>query len=236
MIKSGAYDSPRARGRGYKSPKGKKNSLRAQSTHLACGSSRDFTASDAKPIKFFYTVADGTLHRRKSSPVVPLLEYRLLRFHRTVVVVFRYAIQQWNLTKALLTAADISGLCMTKKLPTGVLMDGVVIPWSNGQSSLSSIPQYHQYCDLASPRAPQISLPQQTFYDGKASHRRTNGWRCDPMAKRCEFAEHPQYHQNSNLGLPSPAAPSISLPLQTFYDQKAFHWCINGWRCDLMVQ
>jgi len=39
-------------------------------------------------------------------------------------------------------------LSMTKKFPTGVLMDGIAISWSNYANLLSSIPQYHKNSDL----------------------------------------------------------------------------------------
>jgi len=41
---------------------------------------------------------------------------------------------------------------MTKKLATGIQMDGVAIPWSNDENSLSSIPQYHKNSDLGLPQ------------------------------------------------------------------------------------
>jgi len=40
-------------------------------------------------------------------------------------------------------------------------MDGVVIPWSNDQNSLSSIPQYHQYRDFGIPQ-PEITTKYRT--------------------------------------------------------------------------
>jgi len=41
---------------------------------------------------------------------------------------------------------------MTKRLATGIPMDGVAIPWSNDENSLSSIPQYHKNSDLGLPQ------------------------------------------------------------------------------------
>jgi len=47
-----------------------------------------------------------------------------------------------------------SGLCTTKTLSTGVVMDGIAIPWLDDQNSLRSIRQYHQCRDLGLPGAP----------------------------------------------------------------------------------
>jgi len=126
-----------------------------------CGAGRDSTASDAKPIKIFIPFADGTLHHRKSSPVV-----------RSPIGAFvvELSTEQW-LWWYFATRSSIgtspkhlpqpsstpkyrshSGLCMTEKLPTGVLIDCVVIPCSNDQNSLSNISQYHQCCDFGPPQ------------------------------------------------------------------------------------
>jgi len=118
----------------------------------------------------FTPFASGTLHCRKSPPVV--------RFSVGVLVI-EVSTEPWwwwyfatrsgsgaSPNTRFLTAADPkyrsrSGLCMTKKLPTGVLMDGVVIPWSNAQNSLSSIPNTTNIEILASrsPRAPPNIAP-----------------------------------------------------------------------------
>jgi len=84
---------------------------------------------------FFIPFADGALHHRKSSPVVQF-SIGALVVEVSTVVVFRYAIQHRRLAKTLPQPSSTpkyrshSELCMTEKLPTGVLMDDVVIPCS----------------------------------------------------------------------------------------------------------
>ena len=110
---------------------------------------------------FFIPFAHGTLHHRKSSLVV--------RFSIGALV-FEISTEQWLwwyfVTRSSIGASpkqlpqpsstpkyrSHSGLCMTRKLPTGVLMYGVVIPCSNDQNLLSSISQYHQGRDFGLPQ------------------------------------------------------------------------------------
>ena len=100
-----------------------------------------------------------------------------------------------------------SGLCMPKKLPTGVVMDGIAIPWSDDQNSLSSILYTAKKAISASrgPGAPPNIARTADFVCRKAPHRCCNGWHCDPMVRRSKLAEqHLLYRQKSDFCLPWP--------------------------------
>jgi len=103
-----------------------------------------------------------------------------------------------------------SGLCMPKKLPTGVVMDGFAIPWSDDQILLSSIPQYHQCRNLGLPQPGSTTkyrshsglcmpkrLPTGVVMDGIAIP-----WSDDQNS----LSSIPQYHECRDLGLPQPGS------------------------------
>jgi len=168
---------------------------------------------------FFIPFADGRLHHRKSSPVV--------QFSIGALVV-EVSTEQWFwwyfATRSSIGASpkqlpqpsstpkyrSHSGLCMTEKLPTGVLIDGVVIPCSNDQNSLSSISQYHQCRDFGLPQPESTTkyrshsglcmpkrLPMGVVMDGIAIP-----WSDDQNS----LSSIPQYHECRDLGLPQPGS------------------------------
>jgi len=117
-----------------------------------------------------------------------------------------------------------SGLCMPKKLPTGVVMDGIAIPCSDDQNSLSSILYTAKKAISASrgPGAPPNIARTADFVCKKAPHRCCNGWHCDPMVRRSKLAEqHLLYRQKSDFCLPWPR--SIPKKQISLYDKECFH-------------
>jgi len=94
---------------------------------------------------------------------------------------------------------------MTEKLPTGVLIDGVVNPCSDDQNSLSSISQYHQ-CRFPQPE----STTKYRFHCRLSMTKKFPiGVLMDDIAISCSnyanlLSSIPQYHQYSDFGLPQP--------------------------------
>jgi len=65
---------------------------------LACGSDRDSTANDAKPIKFFYTIRWWYITFQEIARFSIGVLVVEVSTETVVVVVFCYAIRQWRLT------------------------------------------------------------------------------------------------------------------------------------------